>query len=219
METRNSWDWESVEKTDYWMTPSAEGHFYMHKWRMENRRRVLDIGCGMGRHSILFAENGFHVTAMDTSGYAVSQLRDLADERGLDMRCDVADMVDLPYDDGSFDCVFAYLSVSHTDSTGFGRILSGIRRVLVPGGAVFMTLCSKDTWSFRDAGYPRLDDNTVVKTDGPEKGIPHYYVDKEDIGTLFSDFELVSVRCIDDCYFQNRWQKSIHFHVEALKPC
>lgn len=218
MDTRNSWDWEAVEKTDYWMTPSAEGHFYMNKWKSEGRRRVIDIGCGVGRHSILFAENGFEVTAMDSSGYAVEQLRRYSDEHGLGIRCDVVDMIDMPYDDGSFDCAFAYLSVSHTDSEGFLRILSGIERILVPGGAVFMTLCSKDTWSFTDAGYPRLDENTVVKTDGPEKGIPHYYVDQEDVKSLFSGFELISVRHVDDCFFQNRWGKSTHFHVEALTP-
>ena len=74
-----------------------------------------------------------------------------ASDRDLDIECDVGDMHTLPYKDGSFDHVFAYLSISHTDSDGIRKVISEIGRVLVPNGTVFLTLCSKDTWSFKGA--------------------------------------------------------------------
>jgi len=213
----NAWDWKQVDDREYWMDPSDESYFYAEKWNRERRRRVLDLGCGLGRHSILFSERGFEVAAIDSSEDAVEHLRRISEERGLGIRCDVGDMHDLPYADGSFDCVFAYLSVSHTDSEGIIKIMSEIRRVLVPGGALFFTLCSKDTWSFTDAGYPRRDANTVVKTDGAEAGIPHFYVGQEDIERLLSGFRLVRVRHVDDCFFQGGWRNSKHYFIEAVK--
>lgn len=65
-----------------------------------------------------------------------------------------------------------------------------------------MTLCSKETWSYKDAGYPKLDENTVIKTaDGPEKDIPNFYIEK--------------IRHTDDCYYADRRQNSKHYFILA----
>ncbi len=214
----NSWDWKSVGDRRYWTEPSDEGYYYAEKWKQEGRRSVLDLGCGLGRHSLLFSRYGFDVTALDSSSEAIDQLSEYCKENGLGIKCDTGDMHSLPYGDGSFDCIFAYLSISHTDSKGIRKILSEIYRTLVPGGAVFFTLCSKETWSFTDAGFPKIDDNSIVKTEGPEAGLPHFYVDQNDIKELMTGFELIRVRHIDDCYFQGKWRNSKHYFIEAVRP-
>ena len=213
---RNSWDWDLAMHRQYWNDPSVEAYYYAHKWKREGRIRLLDLGCGLGRHSILFARYGFEVTAMDSSEKAVGYVSNESGLLDLDIRCDIGDMHDLPYDDDSFDCIFAYLSISHTDSKGIRRILQGIRRVLAKYGAVFMTLCSKDTWSFTQSGYPRIDENSIMKTEGAEAGLPHFYVDKDDIIKLMEGFELLNVRHIDDCFYQGEWRNSKHYFIEAI---
>lgn len=214
-EMRNSWDWNAVVDKGCWLEPSDEGYYYAVKWSREGKNVILDLGCGLGRHSILFDSYGFHVTAVDSSVEAIDFLREHCSKEGLDIECDVADMHDLPYADDTFDCIFAYLSVSHTDSKGILKVMSEIRRVLKTGGSIFFTLCSKDTWSYRDSGYERIDDNTVVKPSGPEKGIPHFYVDRQDIEDLMEGFTLIRVRHIDDCFIHGRWQNSKHYFIEA----
>ena len=97
----NSWDWKSVKDIEGWNEPSEEGHYYANVWNRNGG--VLDLGCGLGRHSILFASHGLKVTAFDSSEYAVDELRKRASDLDLDIRCDVGDMHSLPYDDGSFD--------------------------------------------------------------------------------------------------------------------
>ena len=77
-----------------------------------------------------------------------------------------------------------------------------------------MTLCSKETWSFKDSGYPKIDENTVLKQeDGPEDGIPHFYVNLEDIKELFNDFEIISLRHTDDIYYTDKLNHSKHYFV------
>lgn len=135
------------------------------------------------------------------------------------MDVSVADMHSLPYAERSFDCIFAYHVISHTDTAGMGRIANELQRLLRPGGEVYLTLCSKETWSWCEAGYPRLDENTVVKTDeGPEQGLAHFFVSLDDILGLMKAFELIQIRHVDECYFGGKKQTSKHYFILA-KSC
>jgi ubiquinone/menaquinone biosynthesis C-methylase UbiE len=128
----------------------------------------------------------------------------------------VADMLNLPYEDNSFDAIFAYHVISHTDTKGMMQILDEISRVLKRNCEIFISLCSKETWSFKDAGYPKIDENTVVKTEeGAEKGISHFYVTLDDIIGMLKDFQIERIRHTDDCYFGGRRQNSKYYFVMA----
>lgn len=52
---------------------------------LEQGSKVLDLACGAGRHSILFAENGFNVTSVDISDNLLNVARKTAIERGLNI--------------------------------------------------------------------------------------------------------------------------------------
>ena len=219
MEVKNQpWDWSMVlssEDKNTWLEPCEESHYYAYKWKKEGRRSILDLGCGLGRHSLLFAYHGFKTTAVDISKEAIDFIRNSSKKAGLDILSKVADMCDLPFADDAFDCVFAMHSAGHCDTAGMKRVLAEIRRVLKPEGTVFLTLCSKETYSYAEADLPFVDENTVIKTDGPEQGVPHFFADPALIDELFSDFELIRVRHIDDCYYNGTWKNQKHYFIEA----
>ncbi|HAB53790.1 MAG: hypothetical protein A2315_04390 [Ignavibacteria bacterium RIFOXYB2_FULL_35_12] len=52
---------------------------------LENGSKVLDLACGAGRHSILFAKNGFDVTAVDISDNLLNVARKTAEEFKLNI--------------------------------------------------------------------------------------------------------------------------------------
>jgi 2-polyprenyl-3-methyl-5-hydroxy-6-metoxy-1,4-benzoquinol methylase len=217
MSESKAWNWKEVTD-EFWLMPSEESYYIANRWKEKGYRNLLDFGCGLGRHSIFFAKEGFSVSAFDLSGDGVENLNKWANKEGLLVNTTVADMLDLPYGDNSFDCIFAYHVISHTDTAGMLKIVSEIKRILKPEGEIFLTLCSKETWSFKDAGYPEIDQNTVVKTsEGPEKGIPHFYVSLHDILNLFKDFSLERIRHTDDCYFAGKEQNSKHYFILASK--
>lgn len=126
-------------------------------------------------------------------------------------------MLDLPYRENSFDCIFSYHSISHTDTEGFHKILNKIKEILKPEGEIFLTLCSKEAYSYSEADYPRIDENTVIKTkEGPEKDVPHFFVNLSDIRNLFEpDFELIRVQHVDNCISDGVFQNSKHYHIWA----
>jgi hypothetical protein len=70
--------------------------------------------------------------------------------------------------------------------SGFGELL----RVLRAGAPVFITLGSINDARF-GYGLP-LDDRTYAPGDGPEKGIPHAYFEREGIAEILRGFTLES---------------------------
>lgn len=210
------WNWE-LEKNNIWLEPCEESYYYSKKWRREGRQSLLDLGCGLGRHSILFSKEGFKVTATDLSEYAINHLNEWQNREGLDIRTICCDMKKLPFADNAFDCIWSYHVISHTDTEGFQVILKEVQRVLKPNGVIYLTLCSKETYSYHNEFNQRIDDNTVIKMqEGPEKGIPHYFVDLDDILRLFNGFDLRKIRHIDDCYYNHFRQTSKHYYIEAI---
>ena len=207
------WNWE-INTNDLWLKPSIESYFYVQEWKNNQFKNVLDLGCGLGRHAILFAKNGFNVTACDLSEYGVNHLNEWADKENLKIETVVCDMLELPFNENSFDAIFSYHTISHTDTMGVKKVINELKRVLKSNGELFLTLCSKETWSFKDAGYQKIDKNTVLKQeDGPEDGIPHFYVNLEDIKELFNDFEIISLRHTDDIYYTDKLNHSKHYFV------
>ncbi|MHC1750895.1 MAG: class I SAM-dependent methyltransferase [Cellulosilyticaceae bacterium] len=212
-----AWDWRK-EVNSIWLNPSEESYYISNRWAQMGYENILDFGCGLGRHSIYFAKQGFKVSAFDLSEEGTNYLANWAKEEALNINIKTADMLNLPYEENTFDAIFAYHVISHTDTKGMVRILGEIHRVLKPGGEIYLTLCSKETWSFKDSGYPKLDENTVIKTEeGPEEGIPHFYVTLEDTIRLLKEFEIEKIRHTDDCYFAGAKQNSKHYFILAKK--
>lgn len=210
-----AWDWEK-EKDNFWLTPCEESYYFSEKWRHEGKKSVLDLGCGLGRHSILFAQKGFKVTSVDLSEYSIQHLREWEQRERVFIRSKVCDIKELPFADNAFDCIFSYHVISHTDSKGIHHILDEIKRVLKPGGEVYLTMCSKDTSWFQDTSLQRIDENTVIKKEkGAEKGIPHFCVNFEDILSLFQDFHIERIRHTDDCYSNGKIQHIMHYYITA----
>lgn len=215
-EVSKAWDW-SKNTQDFWNYPSEESYYLLNRWTEKNYKDFLDLGCGLGRHSLLFAQNGFKVHSFDLSEEAISNVREKIAKLSLRKRimCATGDMNELPYKDDSFDCILAYHVISHTDTQGIKRIVKEVNRVLRKGGEFFVTLCSKKAWSFQETGFPKYDDNTVVKKeDGPEDGIPHFYADEITIKELFNNYKLVNVKHVQDMVLNgSELKNSWHYFI------
>jgi ubiquinone/menaquinone biosynthesis C-methylase UbiE len=97
-------------------------------------QRVLDMGCGTGVFTTALREAGARVVGVDVAQAALDRAR--ARDPELELRRVEFDQP-LPFEDSSFDLVWASEVIEHVGDTA--RWLSEIRRVLVPGGGLLLT--------------------------------------------------------------------------------
>ncbi|MGH6957083.1 MAG: class I SAM-dependent methyltransferase, partial [Caulobacteraceae bacterium] len=95
---------------------------------------VLEIGCGAGPATALFAEGGARVTAIDITEAGVELTR--RHTEGLNVTVKRMDAERLEFPDASFDHAFAWGVLHHSDhsETAFAQIA----RVLRPGGTALV---------------------------------------------------------------------------------
>jgi SAM-dependent methyltransferase len=108
--------------------------------------RVLDLGCGGGRHAFELYRRGADVVAFDQDAEELAKVRDMfaamraAGEVPDGAEADVkeGDALALPFGDGEFDRVVAAEILEHVPDDL--RVLSELVRVLRPGGTVALTV-------------------------------------------------------------------------------
>jgi SAM-dependent methyltransferase len=106
--------------------------------------RVLDLGCGFGRHLLALREHGIDAWGLDRSGDLLDRARELADG-GLAGRLVRADFRALPFPAASFGTVvMLFSSFGYFDDAGNVRVLEELARVLVPGGAAVLDLMNPE---------------------------------------------------------------------------
>ncbi len=215
------WQWEIVKNKveDYWKEPSLESYYLLNRWHNQNKKDFLDLGCGIGRHSVLFGLNGFNISCLDISEDGINKTKKWCESENIVADYKISDMLNLPYKDNSFDCILCFNVISHTDTSGVKKVISELKRVLRDDGEVYLTLCSKETWGFKQTDWPMVDANTKLRMDeGPEKGIPHFYADYELIKDLFSEFKIIKLFQLEEFYEDNNQVKtSFHYHLLIKK--
>ena len=214
------WNWEIVKESDeeYWKSPSMESFYLVNRWKSLNKETFLDLGCGIGRHSILFGKNGFKVFCFDISEDGINKTNEWGKSLGIDFDCQIGDMLKLPYEDDSMDCILCYNVISHSDTEGVKRIINEIYRVLKKDGECYLTLCSKETWGYKQ-DWPMIDENTKLRMEeGPEYKVPHFYAYYSLIKELFKDFKILFVNHLQKIFVKdNKETTSWHYHVLIKK--
>ncbi|MBN1562193.1 MAG: class I SAM-dependent methyltransferase [Anaerolineae bacterium] len=96
-------------------------------------KRVLEVGCGLGRSTSMLAKSGAEVFAFDISSVSVCATGKRAENNGVDdrVRLFVAAGEEIPLKDGSFDVIFGK-GVLHHINARMGA--PELHRLLKPGG-------------------------------------------------------------------------------------
>lgn len=213
MSQRKGWNWSEVDH-HYWSTPSQESYYLSDLWKQKGFEEILDLGCGIGRHSIYFAEQGFKVTGYDLSETGLATLKSVNEAKQLGINVVHGDNHQLPFHNKSFDTVLAYHSIYHTDSKGIVKIINEVKRVLKDDGEFFLTMLSKKDSSFIDPSFELVDENTKMKLEQDQTVLPHYYMDSKEVPELLDGFDVIQIRQVQDL-FDNKdsWHYFIHLKM------
>ncbi|WP_293785415.1 class I SAM-dependent methyltransferase [uncultured Aeromicrobium sp.] len=114
--------------------------------RVGRGTRFIDVGAGAGRHSYEALRRGAQVTALDLDEVELKGVQEMFDAMieegqvppGATGETVVASILDLPYDDASFDTVLASEILEHVPEDEQG--IAELSRILAPGGTLAVTV-------------------------------------------------------------------------------
>ena len=216
MDVSKTWDWEKNMDKE-WLNPSIESYYFANIWKKENKLRLLDLGCGIGRHSMLFYDYGFKVTACDITPYAINYLKDWQKKRGISFDVVECDMLNMPFKNNSFDCIYAYHVLSHTNLEGFKKLFDKIYDILDINGEIYFDVLSKKCFLYKDSGYPKIDNNTVLSKAENEMDVPHICFDYDELITILNKFKIVNIKEVHQYQNNKPDDNEIHFYVHLRK--
>ena len=107
-------------------------------------KRVLDVGCGAGTDLVRFAKGEALVSGVDLSASAVALARRNFEQQGIHADLREADGEHLPFDDNTFDLVYAHGVVQYTPHPQ--ALVDECRRVLKPEGEAIFQVYNRISW-------------------------------------------------------------------------
>lgn len=105
--------------------------------------KILDIGCGTGRHDIELAKRGYNVTGIDLSESMLAKAREKAQKAGVNLNLQQADARKLQFEN-QFDLVIMLcegaFSLMETDEMNFEILKNAAKALKKNGKLIFTTL-------------------------------------------------------------------------------
>ena len=117
---------------------ASEAAFIDRALALQSNARVLDLGCGFGRHSVPLAAMGYRVSGIDRSAPMLNAARRLAAERNVEVEWVERDMRELT-GIGPFDaCICLYTVFGYFDDATNEAVLKSIHGLLAPSAALLI---------------------------------------------------------------------------------
>jgi len=182
-------DWEKIFE--------ERGHVFVDIFRDQEVKRILDLGCGTGRHLAYFSRVGFEVSGFDSSKTALDLAVKWLKDEELDADVRLSRMEEpFPYPDDFFDAVISIQVIHHNLLRDILITVNEIERVLKIGGYIFITtpiLGPKPENPEDDWKLHQVEDGTFIPQSGPESGIPHHYFTEEKLHEVFRNFKILEM--------------------------
>lgn len=197
--------------------------------REQGGSRVLDLGCGLGRHLLLLAAEGFETYGIDVSPTAVETCRRRLREAGLSATATRSDMATISQPNSFFDAVIAWNVLYHATSNDMVRVIGVVRDTLKDRGLLLATFIST-----ADGQYVRSrellaggraaelePDTFVIPGDTvTDKALSHHYSKECEIREKFLDgFEVVWLKeeRMEALDFEGNRYPSVHWQALTRK--
>ncbi len=122
--------WTKTLRNDFWLEEYKVFTNYLKKGK------ILDVGCGSGRDSLWFTQEGYDVVGIDFSEAMIKLARAANPQAEFFVRS----FYDLGFPEKSFDGWWAACSLMHAPKEKISEVLFGIKKVLKPEAVGFVAV-------------------------------------------------------------------------------
>lgn len=158
------------------------------KKNLKKNSKILDLGCGGGRLSVMLASQGFQVHGVDFSKYAIKLANKLKKEKRVEVKFRHGSALNLKYDEDFFNAVLDIGCFHHLRKSQWKKYLKNLMQVLKKNGYYLLYTFSvesdkklrKQNWRVRTGHY-------------------YHYFSKNEIKDYFGKFfEILKVKTIKE---------------------
>ena len=157
-------------------------------------RRVLDAGCGVGRHLLPLLQAGFLVWGADLDAGVLKILQPrlaaapASAGRSLLAR---ADLKRLPFPAAAFDLAVSIKVINHGRAADFRDYCRELDRILKPGGHLFINVSPRAfAEQVRLPQTRELEPGTLVDIATPDGDLVHHFPTPEELLAQFPGYEV-----------------------------
>ncbi len=169
--------------------------------------RILDAGCGNGRY-LLPLSRKYDVVGIDVAAAGVSKADAYIKKSGQEASLLVSTITELPFSEGSFDAIICYGVLQHLFENERHQAIREFKKVLKPGALVFFEVFGVGDMRY---GGKEVEKGTFVR----KGGIIYHYFSENELRSLFSEFEIVS---IENVKTEKRFKGALYtrHHIRAV---
>jgi SAM-dependent methyltransferase len=124
--------------------------------RLRRGQTALSMADGEGRNGVWLAEQGLDVLAIDFSPTALAKAHALAQERGVQLRTEIADITKWRWPTHAFDVIAAIFTQVAFPSQR-AEYFANLKRALKPGGFLLIQGYRPEQLAYRTGGPPEVE--------------------------------------------------------------
>ena len=184
-----------------------------------HRGRLLDLGCGVGRHSLLFAEKGWQVTGIDAAEASLAYARSEAKDAALAVSFLEGDLRTIALPPQQDLILLAYGTIGTLSPAQANHLVRRCRQALAPGGVLIFDAFRKP-WFDRQFATTAVRSWDVIPTEGFWTGAPHLVLSRTDayprLRTFGRTYTIVEPNRVRRFPLWYRWYDPEHLSGELL---
>ena len=216
-EARNGW-MKEVTRAQLEYPDENVVRFIASRRRIKDNARLLDFGCGAGRHSVAATKMGYRVTAMDCNSECIDMtFKRIKDNFGIEIPTMKNEYADVPSADKSFDYIVSWGTIFCNKKSACIEIMEEFNRVLDDGGEVFADWRTQDDYLY-GCGQEIEKDFFHLDESSGRPGFLYYFPSLETIKDIYSEggFEVTNVEKYEFTQL-NMTRLNSWYHVTAKK--
>ncbi len=173
------------------LQPNPEFMALLPELRLAGCRRVLDAGCGVGRHLLPLAQEGFQVMGVDREASVLRILKGRLQATALSASLLQADLRRLPLSTRRFDLSVSINVINHGDAAAFREYCRELDRVLKVGAHLFIYVSPREFAARVMLPETRkLEPGTLVNIATPDGKLVHHFPTPRELTAQFPGYEL-----------------------------
>lgn len=160
--------------------------------------KILDLGCGTGRHVKFLVENGFKAFGVDYSENGIKATQELLKTYNLQADLKVSSVDNIPYEDKSFDGLLCYGVLYYNSKEVIEKAAKEIYRVLKQDSIAYIVVRNIDDYRYKNNKKNSKYEVIIQESDknrsaSCEDGMQMYFFDKDEVKRVFKDFKTIEI--------------------------